>query len=335
MVFFKKLLHRLIFSVIAGVLLLLVHPGCTEASSNSGATDSSPPDRLRVVVSFSILEDWVRQVGGKEVEVDSFVGREGDPHTYQSHPRDLLRLRRADLIFGIGFEFENWLKPLHRSSESGAPLIFLAEKFPHELLIPADAHSHDHDEHGNCLHSGEYDPHFWMDVSLTKKAIDLIRDALIESRPETAEIFRANAENYRQELEILERDINRRIALIHPGQRKLVTGHDVFQYFARRYRFEVVGSALGSATTETFDPRPRDINRLVQSMKQTGVQVVFPEAGMNQRYVAQLAEEAGVRLAPPLYTDYLGTLDSPAATYLDLIRHNVEVMVQALQTPSP
>ena len=304
---------------------------------------------LQVVASFSLVGDWAEIVGGDEVLVRTLVGAEGDPHTYSATPGDLQTLRSADLVLGVGFEMESWLPRLHRSAEGEGPLVLLAEKLSGEVLLDGDPHHHHHHhdhEHGASHSHGHHhghahhhhdlpDPHVWMDVRRTMDLIGLIREALTEQRPEAAEVFTANAAAYIEQLEELDREIREKVAGLPPERRKLVTGHQVFAYFAEAYEFEVVGTALGEATTEAFDPGARSIMDLVRKIREAEVPVIFPEAGSDQRAVRRIAEEAGVLLGPELYTDYLSRRGGSAETYLDLMRYNVRVMVDSLGGDGP
>ncbi|MCH8474781.1 MAG: metal ABC transporter substrate-binding protein [Opitutales bacterium] len=315
-----KKLSRLIF-----LSLILFLAACQPPEA--GVWPENPEGhRLQIVTSFSLLQEWVEAVGGEEVVVRSFVGAEGDPHTYQARPGDLRMMVDAALVLGIGYEFESWLPRLHRSSETTSPLTLLAESLPEESLV--DGHACDHEGHDH--HHDLPDPHLWMDVRMTQKLIDRIEAELIAIRPEKAEEFAANAEAYREELTLLDRQLVSWISTVPEENRKLFTGHDVFAYFAERFGFEVIGSALGSASTETKDPGAGEIRELVQRIRDSGVQVVFPEAGSDSRAVRRIAEEADVAVAPDLYTDYLSLPDGPASTYAEMMRHNVRTIVEAL-----
>ncbi|MCC5788343.1 MAG: zinc ABC transporter substrate-binding protein [Opitutales bacterium] len=325
---FAKNLFRLI-SLSAILLLAACQPPEAEVwPENPGG------NRLQIVTSFSLLQEWVEAVGGDAVVVRSFVGPEGDPHTYQARPGDLRKMVDAAVVFGIGFEFESWLPRLHRSSETPAPLILLAESLPAESLLDGhhcDEHEHGHDHHHHHDHLHDLpDPHLWMDIRMTQKLIDLIEAELTTIQPEQADVFAENAKAYQEKLTLLDRQLVSWISTVPEENRKLFTGHDVFAYFAERFGFEVIGSALGSASTETKDPGAGEIRELIQRIRDSGVQVVFPEAGSDSRAVRRIAEEADVAVAPDLYTDYLSLPDGPAYTYTEMMRHNVRTIVEAL-----
>jgi ABC-type Zn uptake system ZnuABC Zn-binding protein ZnuA len=183
------------------------------------------------------------------------------------------------------------------------------------------------DEHGHA--HGEYDPHVWQDLNNAKLMVETIRDALVAADPASAELYQANAAAYLVELEELETFVQAQVASLPEERRKLVTNHDTFGYFADRYGFEVIGTALGTST-EMSDPSAGAVAALVEQIRAVGVPAIFTENTANPALMETLAREAGVTLAPTLFTDALGAPGSPGATYLEMIRFNVTTIVGAL-----
>ncbi len=176
----------------------------------------------------------------------------------------------------------------------------------------------------------EVDPHLWHDVQNAIKMVETIRDALSTADSENAQSYNANADAYLQQLRELDQWIQVEVAIIPPEQRKLVTNHDTFGYFAARYGFELVGSALASASTETADPAAANLVALVERIKAERVPAIFAENVSNPELLERIAQEAGVTLAPPLYTDALGEPGSDSDTYIKMMRYNVTTIVTAL-----
>jgi zinc/manganese transport system substrate-binding protein len=287
---------------------------------------SAPP--LRVVATFSVMGDWVRQVAGERVDLLTLVGVNGDAHVFEPTPADSVALARAELVCEIGLGFEGWLEELVQASGSSARRLVVGDRIQPRRASAADrshSHHHGHDH-------GELDPHLWHDVTNARAAVEAIRDTLAELDPPHAEEYRARAERYLGELAELDRWVVAQVATLPTARRKLVTSHDTFGYFAERYGFTVVGSAL-PLSTEAADPSARQFARLVRQIRATGVPAIFAETMHDGRLVARLAAEAGVRVAPPLYTDALGPAGSPGATYVGMIRHNVEILVRELGAP--
>jgi ABC-type Zn uptake system ZnuABC Zn-binding protein ZnuA len=160
--------------------------------------------------------------------------------------------------------------------------------------------------------------------------VETIRDALAAADPANAATYEANAAAYIAELEALDAWVMEQVAMLPEDQRKLVTSHESLGYFANRYGFELVGTAFGTLSTEAGDPSAAEIARLVAEIQAQGVKAIFAENTSNPDLMAAVAAEAGVALAPTLYTDALGEPGSGAETYIDLIRANTETIVTAL-----
>ena len=282
--------------------------------------------RAQVATSFSILEDLVRQVGGEHVVVRSLVPRESDPHTFDATPTDGRTLSGADLVVEIGRDFEPWIDRLYASSRSAARRLALAETVD---LIALECERPRHLGHSRCG-SSEMDPHVWLDVRNAMKMVEAVSDALTEIDPENASVYEANALRYLAELEELDAWIETSTQAIPAPRRRLFTHHDVFRYFAHRYDFDVVGTALTSNTTDVFDPSASEVHHQIKTLRGAGVPAVFPEVGSNARLLTRIAGEAGVGVGPALYTDYLSAEDGVAGTYLDMMRYNVETLVTHL-----
>jgi ABC-type Zn uptake system ZnuABC Zn-binding protein ZnuA len=221
-------------------------------------------------------------------------------------------LVNATAVIELGVGFEPWFADLYAASGSKAPQITASTGVT--PLMAGD----------------ETDPHIWHDVANAIIMAQNIRDGLVTAMPSKKETLTANAAAYIAQLEALDNEIQAQIATLPAAQRKLVTSHDTFGYFAARYGFEVVGTGLGSVTTESSDPDAASIVALVNDIKASGVQAIFVENMSSTKVMEQIAQEAGVTIAPALYTDALGEANSSGATYIEMIRYNVRTMVTAL-----
>jgi len=191
-----------------------------------------------------------------------------------------------------------------------------------------EEHSHSEDEHGHS--HGEYDPHVWHDPNNAMVMVEAIRNAMVSADPANADVYAINADTYLAQLTDLDAFIRETVAPLPEERRKLVTTHDTFGYFARQYDFEVVGTALGSVSTEAADPSAGEIADLVETIRAAGVPAIFTENVANPALMETIAREAGVELAPTLFTDALGEPGSAGETYLAMVRFNVTTMVEAL-----
>jgi len=302
------------------VLVLAAAPVALLARPATRAQEAEP---LRVVATFSILGDWVRIVGGDAIVLTTIVPAGGDAHAFDPSPDQVASIADADLIFEIGLGFETWLDDMTDAAGATAERVAVSDGV---ALLGADGEVHAEDGHDH----GEDDPHIWGDVANAMHAVGIIRDRLAAADPDNAATYEANASAYLAELDTLDGAIREQTATIPEDQRKLVTTHDTFGYYASAYGFEILGSALSSLTTESGDPSASDIAALVEAIEEAGVPAIFADNVSNTDLMEVIADEAGVELAPPLYSDALGDADSEASTYIAMMEYNTDTIVTAL-----
>jgi len=287
---------------------------------------------LQVVASFSVLGDLVQDVGGDAVAVTTLIGPGVDAHTYDPAPADLVVLEGADVVFENGLGFEPWLDGFFESAQPSAERVVVTGGIEprasgeHEEEAGHEEEEGAGEEHGH----GELDPHVWHDVANAIVILGNIREALVAADPANAALYEANAAATIADFEGLDVWIREQVATLPEERRKLVTSHDTFGYFADAYGFEVLGTGFGSQSTEAGDPSARDIAALIGAIEAAGVPAIFAENVANPDLMASIAAEAGVALAPTLYTDALGPAGSPGETYEGMMRGNVTTIVDAL-----
>jgi len=300
---------------------LLAIVGC------GGSPKPGDSGKLNVVVTFSVLTDFTKQVGGDKVEITTLVGPDGDAHVFNPTPQDVAAIGRAGVIFENGAKFESdWFNKAYEASRSKANRVSTSEGMK---LMEGDPDHKNTDLEPGHIH--EVDPHVWHEVNNAIHMVGRVRDGLCEADPANSDYYRANAEKYLAKLKDLDAWILKTVAELPPTSRKLVTSHDTFGYFAKRYGFTVEGSVLPSFSTETADPSAKDFAELVDKVKREKVKAIFCEASHNDKLVNRLAQAAGVTVATPLYTDALGSAGSPGETYEGMMRHNVTTIVAALR----
>lgn len=277
-----------------------------------GSAASTASDKLRLVATTSVFADIVKNVGGDRVTVDSIIPPGVGPEDYEPKPDDARKLVNARLIVSNGVGLDDFLDKLLRANATSATRLVLGEGIS---VIDVD---------------GAPNPHFWLDPSLVKKYyLPAIVDRLSALDPEGAATYQANAAAYSQRLDQLDEDLKAKIETIPPVNRKLVTFHDAFPYFARHYGFELIGVILENVGQE---PTASDLAAMVDKVRAAHVQAVFSEAQFNPKLAQTLADEAGIKhVVTTLYNDALGP--SPADTYLGLMRWNVDQVVTALSSP--
>jgi len=314
---------------------VLLAAGC--GSDSAASTTAPAPDATNAVVTFSILDDVVRNVGGRCVTTTTLVGRDGDAHVFEPTPKDATSLKEADVVISNGLGFEPWLGDLYASSGSTATQVVamkgvapIGGEDGHEG--GDDDHGHDHGDEEKASdggHDHEVDPHAWQDPRNMRTAVASVRNALVKANPECAAEIRANAKRYDAELVALDKEIAAAAKSVPKGERIIITSHDSLGYFAKRYGF-TVETALGSVTTESADPTAKQIADLAAGIRKDGVKAIFVENIGGSGVIDRLATEAGVQVAPPLYTDALGEEGSEGGTYLGMMRANANTISTAL-----
>ena len=266
-------------------------------------------DRLNVVVSFSILGDLVKNVGGDRVDVATPVGPNGDVHVYAPAPSDAKKNADARLLVMNGLGLEGWLPRLVQSAGSKATIVTASNGIA-PLQLGSDA-----------------DPHAWQSVPNVRIYVANIRDALIAADPADAAVFRANADRYLKELDALDAEVRAAIAKIPPERRKVITTHNAFGYFAAAYGVSFVAPVGVSTESE---PSARDIATLILQIKAAKIPAVFLENLSDDRLIRRIAAETGAKAGGTLYSDSLTDEKGPAPTYIALVRHNIKALTSAL-----
>jgi zinc/manganese transport system substrate-binding protein len=276
---------------------------------NTAPTRAETRARLPVVASFSILGDFVKSVGGERVDLTTIVGPNGDAHVYQPTPRDGQKLAGARVVFVNGLGFEGWMERLVAASKTKAAVVVASRS-----VQPRS------DEEG-------VDPHAWQDVENAKIYVANIRDALEAADPDGAAIYASNAAAYLEKLSALDAEILATIAAIPTERRRIVSTHDAFGYFSARYGLEFI--APQGVSTES-EASARDVARIIDAAKQHKVAAVFLENVVDPRLTKRIAAETGAKMGGTLYSDALSDAKGPAATYIDMMRHNVKELTEAL-----
>ena len=271
-------------------------------------------EKLKVVATFSILADLVRNVGGDRVVVDALVGPNGDAHVYQPSPADARTLADAKLVFANGLGFEGWINRLVKASGTKAPTIVATKG-----VKPRKAE----DDHGH----GEADPHAWQSVANARIYVANIRDALSLADPAGKDSYAANAAAYLGKLDALETEVKAAIDKIPPDRRRIITTHDAFGYFAAAYGVAFIAPQGVSTEAEVS---AKDVARIITQIRKQKIPAVFLENVTDERLLRRIGAESGARIGGTLYSDALTDANGQAATYLDMMRHNVKQLAAAL-----
>lgn len=294
--------------LIGSTIALWLH-GCT--GQGQQAANQTP----QVVSTSTILTDLATTIAGDAVQITGILKPGADPHTYEPVPADTAAMERANLILYNGYDLEPGLIRLMKAAGANAKQLAVGEVVPPLQL----------EEKGQKVP----DPHVWGNVQNTAKMAAAIRDALIEIAPNDREKLTQNADRLIVDLNRLDGWIKQQIQTIPAQNRRLVTTHDAFQYYAQAYGLSIAGTLIGISTEE--QPSAQTVQRLVQSIRATKVPAIFAETTINPALIQTVAQEAGVKLAPQqLYSDSIGAPGSPGETYIKMMAANTTSIVEAL-----
>ena len=307
------LTRRSAVSLLAGCLIL--------AASTLPAT-AQTAEKLKVVATFSILGDMVRNVGGERVDVVTLVGPNGDAHVYSPTPADGRRLTEAKVVFTNGLKFEGWIDRLVKSSGTKAAKVEAARGV-RPLKGEEDGHGHGHHDHGNA------DPHAWQSIGNVKIYVANVRDALIAADAAGKDTYEANAGAYLKQLDALEAEIKSLVASIPAERRRIITSHDAFRYFEDTYGIDFVSPQGVSTESEAS---AKDVARIIQQIKREKIAAVFVENVSDARLMERIAKETGANVGSQVYSDALSEPGGPAGTYIDMMRHNIRAFSAALSS---
>jgi zinc/manganese transport system substrate-binding protein len=304
----------------------------------AAASPSRAADKLKVVTTFTILGDMVKNVGGEHVAVTTLVGPDSDAHVYQPTPADARALAQADVIVVNGLGFEGWIDRLIKASGYKGPVVVASEGVsPLQAEDghghgPAHGHAHRHGSKGAPVkgkdhHHGELDPHAWHDLANGRLYVANIARALAAADPAHADDYRRRAEAYDHELAMLDRNIRSRLDAVPADRRRVITSHDSFRYLGRAYGIDF-HAPVGLSTDS--EPSAGEVAALIRQMKKERIRVLFVENITDPRLIQQLARETDAVIGGTLYSDSLSGPDGPAPTYIDMFRHNASILTAAL-----
>ncbi len=311
----KKIINTIIVTLTLSALFLT---GCGSASQSSD-------NAVRVLASTTFLADITQNVAGDRLTVDSLLPIGADPHAYQAAPSDVAKISESNLLILNGVEYEHFIEPLLENA-GGERIIVEATAG----LEPHPAEEHADEAESGAGHEHEAgDPHMWLDPNLVITYVENIRDGLIDADPEGAETYKTNADAYIAQLKDLDKWIVEQVNAIPAERRLLVTNHEAVGYFAERYGFEVVGAVIPSLSTDA-GTSAKEMSALIEQIKASGAPAIFLGEVENADLANQIAEEAGVKVVDNLYLESL-TDGAPAATYIDMMKHNVTEIVNGLK----
>ncbi len=304
--------------------------GCGSGGDSEGGTGKT----VSVIATTTQIADVVREVGGDEVEVTQLLQPNTDPHDYEPRPSDVAAFPDADVVFINGGHLDEWVEELIEDSGSEARVVDLGMGIPVKLEGGEDGHGHageeaKGEEHGHDHGAEEVDSHWWHDPTNIEAATARVAAVLGQVDPEASSVFAGNARSYERELATLDNAIEVCIDRIPVSERKLVTDHEAFGYFANRYGIEVIGTVIPALTTQA-EPSAGDLAELEETIRSEGVKAVFPESSVPSTTAEAIARDTGASAEYSLYGDTLGPADSDAGTYIGMMEFNADQIAGGL-----
>jgi zinc/manganese transport system substrate-binding protein len=286
---------------------------------------------VKVVASFSVLGDLVQQVGGPNVDVVTLVGPNGDAHTFEPTPADAKNVKSAKLVVINGLGLDPWLQRLIRSTGYKGAVTTATAGIKPRMGFEEKEEGGDHakqaqGDEGDHGHSG-IDPHAWQNVANVKVYVKNIVDGLSKVDPSHAADYRSSGDAYAHKLDQLDQEVRAAFAKIPRSERKIITSHDAFGYYGDAYGLTLL--APEGLSTEA-EPSARAVAALIDQIRREHIKAIFVENVTDPRLIERIAKESGAKVGGELFSDALSPKDGPAATYIDMVRHNTGLITAAL-----
>jgi ABC-type Zn uptake system ZnuABC Zn-binding protein ZnuA len=272
-----------------------------------------------ILTSTTFLADITSNVAGDRMTAESLLSPGADPHEYQAVPSDVQKIAESKVLIVNGLDYDQFIQPLLDAQRaSGTRLVVTAS----DGLEPRQMQ----EETGETVP----DPHMWMAPPRVIKYVENIREGLTKADPGGIDVYKTNAKAYISQLEELDDWIKEQVSQIPEEHRLLVTNHDSLGYFAEQYGFTIIGTIIPGVSSEAA-PSARQIATLIDQIKSAGAPAAFLNISDNPQLADQIAAETDIEVITDLYIETLSPPDGPAATYIDMIKHNVMQIVNALK----
>ncbi len=285
------------------------------------ASVEAQPKKIKIVSTTGQITDIVRIIGGDHVLVHGLMGPGVDPHLYKASESDVRKLANAQIIFYNGLNLEAKMSVIFQKMHRKLMVVAVSDKVPVNFLLDS------------VDYKGHYDPHIWFDLHLWKLCVEKIRDSLIEYDADHSDEYEKRANDYLKEIDKTHDYISKRSQELEENQRVLVTAHDAFRYFGRKYGFEVVG--LQGISTES-QAGAADVMRLADFITKRKIKALFVESSVPERNIKAVVEAVrsrnwDVKIGGELFSDALGDRGTVEGTYLGMVTHNIDTIVDSLK----
>ncbi len=305
---------------ILGIFLIIASTAFLPSCERQGKIKKRGDGQLNIVATIGMIADIAQTVGGDHVKMTGLMGPGIDPHLYKATAGDVSRLSGADVIFYNGLHLEAKMAEVLQRMSGQIKTVAVTNGIDRSMLLTPPEFE------------GAYDPHVWFDVRLWKKAVEVVRDTLVEADAKHAESYGRNSEVYLAKLDELHEYVKAQAERIPENQRVLVTAHDAFNYFGRAYDFQVRGLQGISTVSEAGTA---DIQELAKFIVQRRIPAMFVETSVSSRNIeaVQAAVKSrgfNVEIGGKLFSDAMGDSGTPEGTYIGMVRHNIDTIVKSL-----
>ncbi|MGI8851852.1 MAG: metal ABC transporter substrate-binding protein [Methyloceanibacter sp.] len=269
---------------------------------------------LRVVTTFTVLQDIAQNVAGDKAIVESITKPGAEIHDYQPTPLDIVKAQDADLVLWNGFNLERWFEKFFQNVQD-VPSVTLTDGVEPMGISEGP-------------YTGKPNPHAWMSPSNALIYVENIRKAFVENDPKNAEIYNRNAEIYAAKIKAIDEPLRKRLSAIPEDRRFLVTSEGAFSYLTRDYDMH---EAYLWPINADQQGTPQQVRKVIDLMREKHIPVLFSESTISDRAAKQVAKETGARYGGVLYVDSLSAENGPVPTYLDLLKVTVETIAKGFE----
>ena len=293
--------------------LCAVLTACDKPSDEAASTQTQT-DKMTVVTTFTIIEDIAQNVAGEAADVESITKAGAEIHDYEPTPKDIAKVKEADLILYNGMNLERWFEKFYADAKDTPAVVVTDGITP----IPIKAGSY----------KDLPNPHAWMSTSNALIYVENIKNAFIAHDPKNKDVYIKNAEAYAQKIKAMDEPLRAKLAQIPENERWLVTSEGVFGYLAKDYGLKE--AYLWDINAEQ-QGTPQQVKALIDTVKTNKIPVVFSESTISDKPAKQVAKETGANYGGVLYVDSLSEKDGAVPTYLDLLNVTASTVVKGFE----
>lgn len=270
-------------------------------------------EKFKAITTFTIIADMAKNVAGDAADVESITKPGAEIHEYQPTPGDIRRAQGADLILTNGMNLELWFEKFYQHLK-GVPEVVVTTGIQPTGITEGP-------------YNGKPNPHAWMSPKNALIYVDNIRDAFVKYDPKNAEIYKKNAETYKQKISQAIEPLRLELAKIPADKRWLVSSEGAFSYLAHDFGMKELYLWPINADQQGT---PQQVRKVIDTVRQHQIPAIFSESTISDKPARQAARESGASYGGVLYVDSLSAADGPVPTYIDLLRVTTSTLVEGI-----